>query len=104
MNTSPPTDHPKRPRLTLRGLALQFLLVWSIYTFSIGPMYWTWFGSTYVGGPYWVQALYSPLRIACLYVPAYGDLVENYIWWWNFPPSHFEMAEPHQQIIADQGD
>jgi hypothetical protein len=102
MDTPSSTVPPKRPRLTARGVVLKFAVVWLIYTLSIGPMYWTWFGSTYVGGPYWVCALYSPLRIACLYVPPYGDLVENYIWWWNFPPS-YELAEPLQQIAASQG-
>lgn len=102
MSTSTPP--PKRPRLTVRGIVFQFVLVWSIYTLSIGPMYWTWFGSTFVGGPYWVRALYSPLRIACLYVPMYGDLVEDYIWWWNLPSTTYEVTEPHPQIVANQVD
>lgn len=95
---SSPSFPPRR--ITLRGLVLKFVLIWLIYTLSIGPMYWTWFGSAYVtGDPYWVLALYSPLRLTCYYVPVYGDLVETYIWWWNFPASS-EFAEPLQQFVG----
>lgn len=93
-----PNSVPRRPVVTFRGVALRLVLCWAIYTASIGPMYWTWFGATYVSGPYWVAAFYSPLQKACQYVPYYGDLVENYIWWWNFPaPS---AVESDQQLVA----
>ena len=35
---------------------MQLVLVWLIYTLSIGPMYWTWFGGAYVDGSYWVAS------------------------------------------------
>lgn len=99
MNGLPPSPVGTSRRLTVRGVVLQFALFWLLYTLSIGPMYWTWFGATYVDGCYWVTAFYSPLRIACYYVPLYGDLVESYIWWWNFPPVQ-EAIEPVQQMAA----
>lgn len=95
----PAAPSPKRAGKALRRLALQFALIWLIYTLSIGPMFWTWFSAAYVGGPYWVIAFYSPLQLACEYVPYYGDLVENYIWWWNFP-SPRELSDSAQQLIA----
>jgi|GEM_PF-3546803 len=95
----PNPELPKRPLLTFRGFAVQFLTVWLIYTLSIGPMYWTWFGAAYVSGPYWVIAFYSPLQTACEYVPYYGDLVEGYIWWWNFPSPN-PILDANQQLVA----
>ncbi len=96
---SPVTLPPQRPLLTFRGIALRLALCWLIYTLSIGPMYWTWFGAAYVSGPYWVIAFYSPLQTACEYVPYYGDFVEGYIWWWNFPTPAV-IADPGQQLVA----
>src|SRR5262249_43701044 len=99
MNVTSSTPTTKPRRITVRGVASQFALFWLIYTLSIGPMFWTWFGATYVGGSYWVVAFYAPLRLACEYVPFYGDLVEGYIWWWNFPAPH-ELTEPVRQMVA----
>jgi hypothetical protein len=39
------------------------------------------------------------LQKACQYVPYYGELVDNYIWWWNFPAPKAVPA-PDQQLVA----
>jgi hypothetical protein len=96
---SPFNGSLKPPRITVRGVVLRLALCWALYTLSIGPMYWTWFGAAYVNGSYWVHAFYSPLRYACEYVPYYGDLVEGYIWWWNFPAPEV-ILDPNQQLVA----
>jgi hypothetical protein len=99
MDDDLPVPIPQRPVLTVRGVVLQFVVFWVIYTLSIGPMYWTWFGAAYVGGSHWVIAFYSPLQTACEYVPYYGEWVESYIWWWNFP-SPGSVTEPVHQLVA----
>jgi hypothetical protein len=99
MSDKPPLLLPKRPLVTFRGIVAQFVLVWIIYTLSIGPMYWTWFAARYIDGSYWIIAFYAPLQAACEYVPYYGDWVEGFIWWWNFP-SPGSVAEPAHQLVA----
>jgi hypothetical protein len=94
-----PPVKPIRKLLTVRGVILQLAIVWVLYTLSIGPMFWTWFGARFVDGPYWVLAFYSPLQYVCECVPVYGDLVENYIWWWNFQ-SPQELSDSAQQLVA----
>ena len=100
-----PHETPVTPRsrrwVTVRGAVAQILLVWVLYTASIGPMYWKWYAATYINGPYWVAAMYSPLHYACRYVPYYADAVEGYIWWWNFPAPG-QLGVPDPQLVADQ--
>lgn len=87
------------PPITFRGVLLQLVVMWFFYTLSIGPMFWTWYGAVYVGGPRWVVAFYAPLQYACEKVPYYGEWVENYIWWWNTPAPP-KLPDDEQQLIA----
>jgi hypothetical protein len=82
---SAPLPMPVAPR-TWRGWVLrsagQMLLLFSVYTLSIGPMFWTWYSAMYLDGPVWVAKLYLPLVIACEVIPPFGWLVNQYINWW----------------------
>ncbi len=99
MEPQTPSVTRGRSFLTVRGVAVITVVAWALYTLSIGPMFWTWFGARWVDGPEWVLAFYTPLQFVCEHVPYYGDLVENYIWWWNFPPTP-ELTDPAQQLVA----
>ncbi len=99
MTSDPLPSTRKPPMVTLRGVALQMALFWVIYTLSIGPMFWTWYGAVFVGGSRWIVAFYAPLQYACEIVPFYGNWVEAYIWWWNCP-SPLNLSDQAQQLLA----
>lgn len=89
----------KQPPVTVRGVALQMAIFWLVYTLSIGPMFWTWYGAVFVGGSRWIVAFYAPLQYACEIVPYYGNWVDAYIWWWNCPSPH-DLSDQAQQLLA----
>lgn len=62
----------------------QMIILFGLYVFSIGPMYWIWLGAKYVDGSYYIAALYEPLWILCGIVPFFGDWVNWYVRLWIF--------------------
>lgn len=58
------------------------LVLWVIYSLSIGPMYWQWYWAMYGNGPRWVAKMYFPLLLVCESIPWYGRLINWYLAWW----------------------
>lgn len=58
------------------------MIYWTVYTLSIGPMFWTWYEACYLNGPAWVVVFYYPLLYVCDRFEPYGRLVNWYIHWW----------------------
>lgn len=66
-------------RLSRIGIRLLVFLL--LYVLSIGPMYWSWYEARFVGGNYWVAALYEPLSQASRIEPV-GEFLDWYIELW----------------------
>lgn len=64
---------------TLERLGILF----GIYVFSIGPMYWTWYEAKYLHGSYVVAVLYEPLWRLAGIIPPLGHWLNWYVKWWN---------------------
>lgn len=52
------------------------------YVFSIGPMYWWWYESKFVGGTAWIAAFYEPLVWVAQRVPGFGEWLSWYVGLW----------------------
>lgn len=63
-------------------LLRQTVITFTLYTLSIGPMFWHWFEAVNVNGSHWVAVFYAPLALLCDLIPAFGWLVNRYIEWW----------------------
>lgn len=77
---------PSLPKLTrvqrLRHYGLWCAWGWLLYMLSIGPMFWSWYESTYVSGSPWIAVIYAPLLVACELCPPFGWFVNSYINLW----------------------
>jgi hypothetical protein len=69
--------------LWLRAL-LRFSLYFSIYVFSLGPMYWHWWEGKYMNGSRLVAAFYEPLLLLSGWIPPLGWFVNSYVHVWVF--------------------
>lgn len=84
-----PTDEPQsaarpsapRPLKVLWHVARRILVFLTIYTLSIGPMFWHWYAGVHADGSKLVVAFYMPLLYACEIEPI-GDFVNWYINLW----------------------
>lgn len=79
--TSDPSYAARIRQRSLR-IGIRFLVFCVLYVLSIGPMYWYWYEARFIGGNYWIAALYEPLLQACRIEPV-GDLVNWYIDLWT---------------------
>jgi len=66
----------------LRSLALRLAIYWTVYTLSIGPMFWMWYEANFLDGHRWIAAFYFPLLYACERIEWFGNLVNWYINLW----------------------
>ena len=60
---------------------LTFSYVWLLYALSIGPMFWHWYDSKYLGASELVAMFYEPLLWSCEIKPI-GRAVNWYINLW----------------------
>ena len=60
----------------------QLIISFGLYVFSIGPMYWFWFGAKYVNGPFLIAALYEPLWQLAGICPPFGAWLNWYVRLW----------------------
>lgn len=84
--TTAETTEAAEPRRSLwweiRRRLIVAAVLWVLYTLSIGPMYWTWFGSKFnQQGVLWAL-VYEPLYLVCHWVPPFGRLVDAYVMLW----------------------
>ena len=63
-------------------LAQRVFLYSVLYVLSIGPFYWQWYGSRFVGGSAIVAAFYQPLVILAEWVPPFRDWIDWYVNLW----------------------
>lgn len=63
-------------------MCVRLTIYWTLYTLSIGPMFWTWYEANYLDGPKWIAAFYFPLLVACDVIGPFGDFVNWYINLW----------------------
>ena len=64
---------------------LQRLFVYfSIYVFSLGPMYWHWWEGKYLYGSKLIAAFYEPLYLLTKWIPPLGWFVNSYVHIWVF--------------------
>lgn len=77
-----PLTRGQRVRRYLLKSAVQLGICFLLYALSIGPMFWYWFQSFYVGGPKWIAKFYMPLLLLCSVCPPIGTLVNWYINLW----------------------
>lgn len=68
-------------RSRIRYRLLRFLIVLAVYVLSIGPMFWVWYESEYLGRWPLVRLFYAPLRLIC-YPKFVEDWLNRYIEWW----------------------
>ena len=92
--SGPPLDNapaaaPRKPEdseATWSGFLLFFaqrvFLYLTLYVLSIGPLYWTWYESQFVGGSSIIAAFYLPLVALAEWVPPFGDWIEWYVHLW----------------------
>lgn len=72
----------KRWRARLLRFCQRWFILFSLYTLSIGPMFWTWYEAKYLDGSFWVAAFYEPLLILADLIPPFGDWLNWYIELW----------------------
>ncbi|MGE4003138.1 MAG: hypothetical protein AB7I48_23355, partial [Planctomycetaceae bacterium] len=60
-HTTPPPDGGLSWSGYFRFLAQRVFLYFVLYALSIGPCYWQWYGSQFVGGSSLLAAFYLPL-------------------------------------------
>lgn len=66
----------------IEALCERAFIAFALYTFSIGPMYWTWYAGKYATGSAMIAALYEPLWRLAGWIPAFGDWLNWYVRWW----------------------
>lgn len=81
MEATPPAP-PRTWRRWFRRVCAQTVVLWTLYTLSIGPMFWQWHEAATLSGPKWIAAFYLPLLLVCEYIPPFGRLVNWYINLW----------------------
>ena len=80
--TSEPSQ-TKDPHRWVRRYLSTLPWVLLIYLFSIGPVFWYWHSSFYMGGNAFLTKLYYPLLMLCE-IDFIGEVVNNYIGLWIY--------------------
>ncbi len=84
--SQPLADQPEHEEYTWGGyfrfLAQRVFLYSVLYVLSIGPFYWHWYRSRFVGGSTVVAAFYQPLVILAEWVPPFRDWIDWYVNLW----------------------
>ncbi len=65
----------------IRKRLMATMIVLAVYVLSIGPMFWSWYESKYLGGSPLVAAIYEPLLWTTEY-PLIRHILNAYIDWW----------------------
>ncbi len=74
---------PRQSRLSaFSGYVERMFLLFSVYTLSIGPMYWEWVGAREVTQNLWIAAFYEPLRRLGMAFPLFGEWLNWYVRLW----------------------
>ncbi|MBX3438938.1 MAG: hypothetical protein KF861_15715 [Planctomycetaceae bacterium] len=63
-------------------LAQRVFILSALYVLSIGPMYWHWYQSQFVGGSSILAAFYLLLFELAQWVPPFGAWLDWYLRWW----------------------
>lgn len=83
---APPVDPSTEDEFSWTGylmfLAQRVFIYFSLYTLSIGPMYWKWYASQFVGGSSVVAAFYLPLVKLAEWIPPFGEWLDWYVNLW----------------------
>lgn len=80
----PDRDTPPPPfdlKAYIRTTCLQLAVCFVLYTLSIGPMFWRWYDSMYLGGPEYIARLYYPLYLLSAFKP-FGEFLNWYVDLW----------------------
>jgi hypothetical protein len=73
-----------RPRRTIRRLFIRLAILFTVYTLSIGPLYWKWYAAKVgLGSPVFL-ALYRPLELLAKWIPALGHFLNWYVSLWIY--------------------
>lgn len=62
----------------------QMIIMFGLYVFSIGPMYWTWLRAKHVDGSQYIAAFYEPLWFLGGLFPRFGEWLNWYVRLWIF--------------------
>lgn len=76
---------PPRRRTLWQGIVLRLQITFwlmLIYSLSLGPMYWIWYESKYIGGSPWVAVFYEPL-LRLTVIPVFRDWINWYLSYWG---------------------
>jgi len=83
---APPVAQADNAQFTWGGylafLAQRVFIYFVLYALSIGPMYWKWYGSQFVGGSSVLAAFYLPLVKFAEWVPPFGEWLNWYVNLW----------------------
>ncbi len=93
MSTAPPPMTESTPVSTEQEEKFRWWNVWLflaqrlflysvLYALSIGPFYWSWYKSRFVGGSSMLAAIYMPLVWVADAVPPFGEWMNWYIHLW----------------------
>ena len=76
----------KQPRSRWRRAVhrrlVTMLILGVLYVLSVGPFYWQWYESKFIGGNPFFAVLYEPLYRLCAAVPPVGWAVDQYVMLW----------------------
>jgi hypothetical protein len=68
--------------LFLKYVALQVLIFFVLYTLSIGPMFWKWYGGQYLEADSPVAVFYEPLHLLAEWCDPFGKFMNWYVDLW----------------------
>lgn len=78
-----PSGNQSNPLWKALWIRAQILFwVFLVYCLSLGPMYWTWYQSKYIGGSPWVAVFYEPL-LRLTAIPLFRDWINWYLSFWG---------------------
>lgn len=77
-------DAARKTRPFWQRFAMRTCVYFSIYVFSLGPMYWQWWEGKYMNGSKLVAAFYEPLFLISGWIPPLGWFVNSYVHLWVF--------------------
>lgn len=67
----------------LKGVLLQLAIFFTLYTLSIGPLYWRWYAAKFLSGePTLLGAFYEPLYRFAGWCEPFGEFLNWYVGLW----------------------